>query len=94
MLHTSALSQETSVTLKIGDQVGARYHGGDDWYPGTIVSINEGTYDVDYGDGETETGISRENILPIDALAMEEDEDEEDDSSGEQEEELDEETLM
>ena len=66
--------EEEEATLKIGDRVGARYRGGEDYYPGTIVSINEGTYGIDYGSNDIETGVVREHILSYVAAEDEEEE--------------------
>jgi hypothetical protein len=49
--------------MKVGDKVkgrfGATKYGpyGRNWYPGTLVGVHEGTYDVSYDDGDFEKGV-------------------------------------
>ncbi|GMI07481.1 hypothetical protein TrLO_g8222, partial [Triparma laevis f. longispina] len=43
-----------------GDKVEARYRGGSKHYPGKISRDNrDGTYDIDYDDGEKERGVAK-----------------------------------
>eukprot|EP00924_Labyrinthula_sp_SR-Ha-C_P013445 maker-scaffold_5-snap-gene-2.43-mRNA-1 protein AED:0.43 eAED:0.43 QI:0/0/0/0.6/0.75/0.6/5/0/1706 len=55
-------------------KVRARFQGGKNFYPGKISSVNrDGTYDIQYDDGDFEAGVSRK-------LIQTETDDEEDDS--------------
>ncbi|KAH8047674.1 tudor domain-containing protein [Aureococcus anophagefferens] len=45
--------------FKVGDKIEGRYRGKSKWYPGKIAKDNgDGTYDLDYDDGESETGVA------------------------------------
>jgi len=47
---------------KIGENAPPRYRGRSKWYPGKIGrDRRDGTYDVDYDDGEKETRVSKES---------------------------------
>jgi WD40 repeat protein len=49
--------------LVVGSKVEARYRGKTKWYPGVITrDRGDGTYDVDYDDGEKETRVTEEMI--------------------------------
>ena len=49
--------------LKEGQEVEARYGGESEWFPGTIKTINaDGTYDIDYADGDKETKVIAEFV--------------------------------
>ncbi|KAH8074568.1 tudor domain-containing protein [Aureococcus anophagefferens] len=55
--------------FKVGDKIEGRYRGKSKWYPGKIAKDNgDGTYDLDYDDGESETGVAealiREALCP------------------------------
>eukprot|EP00600_Ochromonadales_sp_CCMP1393_P017320 CAMPEP_0175035808 /NCGR_PEP_ID=MMETSP0005-20121125/23433_1 /TAXON_ID=420556 /ORGANISM="Ochromonas sp., Strain CCMP1393" /LENGTH=256 /DNA_ID=CAMNT_0016296923 /DNA_START=1 /DNA_END=769 /DNA_ORIENTATION=+ len=43
----------------VGDKVEANYRGRGRWYPGVVASDNsdDGTFDIDYDDGEKETSV-------------------------------------
>ena len=44
--------------LKEGQDVEARFGGEGEWFPGTIKTINaDGSYDIDYADGDKETKV-------------------------------------
>ena len=46
-----------------GGAVEARFRGGSKYYPGRISRVRlNGTFDIDYADGEKEVGVTRENI--------------------------------
>ena len=50
-----------------GDKVEAKYKGKSRKYPGVIKRVrSNGTYDINYDDGEKETSVSRELIFPLD----------------------------
>jgi hypothetical protein len=47
----------------MGEKIEAMYKGRSKWYPGRISrDRNDGTYDIDYDDGERETRVSEEYI--------------------------------
>jgi hypothetical protein len=50
--------------IKKGSQIEALFQGeGEDWYPGVVLEVNDdGTYDVEYEDGDTELGVEKEAI--------------------------------
>ena len=49
--------------FKVGDKIEARYRGRMKYYPGVIYKINSnGSYNIDYDDGEKETFVSEVNI--------------------------------
>ena len=49
--------------LMVWDKVEADYHGNGKYYPGKISRVhNDGTYDVDYDDGEKETKVEQKLI--------------------------------
>ena len=55
----------------VGASVEANYRGKGKWYPGNISrDRRDGTYDVDYDDGEKETRVGAEFIRPVDAPAL------------------------
>ena len=50
-----------------GAKVEARYRGGSRYFPGKIRRENrDGTYDIDYDDGEKERGVQAELIKSMD----------------------------
>ena len=53
--------------LQRGDRVEARYRGkGTKFYKGKIARVNsDGTFDVDYDDGEKEIGIAEEHVVSL-----------------------------
>ena len=51
--------------LGVGDLVTCRYGGGEDAFPGKISSAHaDGTYDVAYDDGDSESNVARSLIAP------------------------------
>ena len=50
--------------LKEGSRIEAFFQGGgDEWYPGVVLKVNiDGTYDVEYEDGDTELGVEAADI--------------------------------
>ena len=59
------LNEESAIKdiLKVGSRVEARYRGKSRYYPGSISKIRlNGTYDIDYNDGEKELSVPRELI--------------------------------
>ena len=52
--------------LREGDKVEANYRGRGKYYPGRIRYDNrDGTYDIDYDDGEKETRVREDLILSL-----------------------------
>ncbi|KAL7678652.1 hypothetical protein Plhal304r1_c096g0173721 [Plasmopara halstedii] len=52
--------------FKEGDKVEAQYKGKSRFYSGVISRCRlNGTYDIDYDDGEKETGVAFELIRPF-----------------------------
>ena len=51
------------MSFREGDKVEARYRGKARAYPGRIARVNrDGTYDVDYNDGDKERGVAADLI--------------------------------
>jgi len=49
--------------LEVGDEVSADHEELGEYYDGTIVKVNEdGTFDIDYDDGDEEEGVKKEYI--------------------------------
>ena len=44
-------------TLSINQQVEARFEGGDEWYGGKIVAVNDDDYAIEYDDGDREDHV-------------------------------------
>eukprot|EP01038_Epipyxis_sp_PR26KG_P015899 gene15899-21562_t len=54
------------VVLEEGMKVEGNYKGKGKWYPGKIMRVRaDGTFDIDYADGEQETRVLEENIRVI-----------------------------
>ncbi|KAI9993220.1 hypothetical protein PInf_015291 [Phytophthora infestans] len=54
---------EKAKTLEVGDLVKARCNGGSRWFPGRIANVNrDGTYDVEYFDGEIEKKMAPADV--------------------------------
>ncbi|GMI02110.1 hypothetical protein TrST_g14237, partial [Triparma strigata] len=59
-------SPREEIDFSRGDKVEARYRGGSKYYPGKISRDNrDGTYDIDYDDGEKERGVAKRLINKI-----------------------------
>ena len=57
---------EADGALEVGTRVEARYKGRSKYYPGRISrERSDGTYDIDYDDGEKETGVSSDLIKGV-----------------------------
>src|SRR3546814_1137053 len=55
-----------SERLEEGMKVEGRYRGRSRWYPGVISRCRlNGTYDIDYDDGEKEDGVARDLIRVV-----------------------------
>ncbi|OQR88598.1 hypothetical protein ACHHYP_06727, partial [Achlya hypogyna] len=56
-------TDDAEVRLRVGSKVEAKYKGKSKLYPGTIAKVHSnGTYDIDYDDGEKETNVAKELI--------------------------------
>ena len=45
--------------LQMHDSIEALFEGGDEWFPGIIAGVNaDGTYDIQYDDGDAESSVS------------------------------------
>ncbi|GMI52396.1 hypothetical protein ScalyP_jg10900, partial [Parmales sp. scaly parma] len=59
-------SKPSSQSLSRGDKVEARYRGGQKYYKGVVAKENrDGTFDVNYDDGEKEAGVEKRLIQKI-----------------------------
>ena len=60
---SSSASAAPAAELREGDKVEGNYRGRGKWYPGKISRVRlNGTYDVDYDDGEKETGVQKVDV--------------------------------
>ena len=58
--------KRSSLNYRVGARIEAKYGGRGKWYKGVISRINSnGTYDVEYDDGDSERGIKPNNIRSI-----------------------------
>ena len=72
---SSARGGGGGASFEEGDKVEAKYRGRSKLYKGRITrDRGDGTFDIDYDDGEKETRVAEELIKPLDA--------EDDDRSG------------
>ncbi|GMI50134.1 hypothetical protein TeGR_g505, partial [Tetraparma gracilis] len=54
--------------LSVGDKVEAKYRGKSKYYKGEIARVRlNGTYDINYDDGEKELGVKRDLIKPLES---------------------------
>ncbi|KAE9044794.1 hypothetical protein PR001_g5224 [Phytophthora rubi] len=52
-----------TLALEVGDAVRARCNGGSRWFPGRILRVNrDGTYDVEYADGDIEKKVAAADV--------------------------------
>ena len=52
----------------VGTRVEAKFDDGEDFYPGTIVAVSAaGTFDVQYDDGDSESGLTSDLIQMLDS---------------------------
>ena len=52
------LDSELNISLKVGDKCEANYHSNGTWFSGSISLVRgNGTYDIKYDDGDSETGV-------------------------------------
>jgi hypothetical protein len=58
ILKKEVLDSELNISLKVGDKCEANYHNEGTWFSGSISLVREnGTYDIKYDDGDSETGV-------------------------------------
>ncbi|CAM9192120.1 unnamed protein product, partial [Ectocarpus fasciculatus] len=69
-LQTQERVEHLKSALKLGSRIEARCRGGAAFYPGVVTKVrDQGTYDIDYDDGEQELSVSVNLIrLPEDSL--------------------------
>jgi Ca2+-binding EF-hand superfamily protein len=61
------MSDAEDTSLRVGTKVEARYRGRERWYPGVISRVRlNGTFDVDYDDGECESYVEKPLIRILD----------------------------
>ncbi len=57
------MKRETGGTFKIDDEIEGNYQGYGRWFKGSISYVNkDGTYDVQYADGDQETSVSPSHL--------------------------------
>lgn len=62
------LDMQTRFPLLVGSRVRAKYCGGKIFYPGVITTDHgDGTYDIEYLDGDRENMVKKELICPLEA---------------------------
>ena len=59
---------DAAPVFKIGERVMAKWDNAK-WYPGKIVGIKDGKYDVDYDDGDKSRGLVAHRVRKMDAPA-------------------------
>ena len=65
---SSSLNRTTSVVRRRGERVEARYRGRAKYYKGRITRDNgDGTYDIDYDDGEMERGVATHLVRSLES---------------------------
>eukprot|EP00953_Heterococcus_sp_UTEX-ZZ885_P010886 6325-Heterococcus_DN1.PRE.2 len=63
---TSTSNTKTATAILEGDAIEARYRGRERWYAGVVRRVNrDGTYDINYNDGEREVGVAAELVRPL-----------------------------
>ena len=59
-------AESKRVHLREGDRVEGNYRGRGKWYAGKITRDRDnGTFDIAYDDGETESRVAEENIRAV-----------------------------
>lgn len=54
-----------AVSYKVGDKVEAHWKGGQTWWKGAIAAVNaNGTYNINFDDGDKETNLAASSIRP------------------------------
>lgn len=63
LIRVSAVSQSPTESLREGMKVEANYRGRGKFYPGKVKKVNDdGSYEIDYDDGECENNVSQSNL--------------------------------
>ncbi|TMW67050.1 hypothetical protein Poli38472_012166 [Pythium oligandrum] len=66
LTRSSSFKADLGPTFRVGTRIEALYHGKDKYYKGTISKANaDGTYDVEYDDGDKESKVPARNIRPL-----------------------------
>lgn len=61
----------TAVSFKPGDRIEARWKRGSLWYPGRVGTVNaDGTYAVEYDDGDREPRVGPELVRALAEVRM------------------------
>ncbi|KDO21598.1 hypothetical protein SPRG_22324 [Saprolegnia parasitica CBS 223.65] len=67
-VKASSSSPKKPIGLKVGARIEARYKGKSKYYPGKITKCHsDGSYDIDYDDGEVESRVEKDLIRVKDA---------------------------
>jgi hypothetical protein len=67
-VDTTDNSDTAAVALQEGVAIEARYKGRERYYGGTVAHVNsDGTYDINYNDGERELSVAAEYVRLVDA---------------------------
>eukprot|EP00605_Chrysophyceae_sp_TOSAG23-4_P002649 GSChrysophyteH1.ASY1.ANO1.2925.1 assembled CDS len=70
LVRNKETSSGSSPELREGDKVEGNYRGRGRWYPGKISRVRaNGTYDIDYDDGEKETGLQSDLVRSKEAAS-------------------------
>lgn len=60
---TTKSPKKSTQTFKEGDRIEGKHQGGMRWYPGIIAEVNpDGTYEINYDDGDEESDVIPEYI--------------------------------
>lgn len=53
------------LSYKVGDKIEAHWKGGQTWWKGTIAAVNaDGTYNINFDDGDKESNLAATSIRP------------------------------
>lgn len=87
--HLSLEEEDDGERLFVGMNIKALYMGGgEQWYSGVVRAINaDGTYDVEFEDGEHESQVKREHIEIIEESESESESESEDESDEDEDDE-------
>lgn len=74
---TTKSPKKSTLTFKEGDRIEGKHQGGMRWYPGVIAEVNpDGTYEINYDDGDEESDVIPEYIRLFDGPLPEDSEEE------------------
>ena len=66
--ETEVETTETQIKFNVGDKVEGNFKGKGRWFPGEILKVNEdGTYNVEYNDGDWERNVDAADLVLLDA---------------------------